>query len=55
MLPPDDVRKRLHELIDMIPDEQIGLVWMALQGMISPVDDDDYDEDEIDDPDIDRV
>jgi hypothetical protein len=56
MMSPEEARQRLHELIDMIPDEQISLVWMAFQGMIVTTDEEeDESEDDGDILDIDRV
>lgn len=48
MIDPADARARLHELIDMMPDEQVALVWMTFQSMFNEEygDADDLDEDE---------
>ena len=48
MIDPVDARARLHELIDMMPDEQVALVWMTFQSMFNEEygDADDLDEDE---------
>ncbi|HVO43230.1 MAG TPA: hypothetical protein VMT34_11435 [Aggregatilineales bacterium] len=41
MISPDEARKRLHVMIDLIPDEQVSLVWMTFQGMMDADDEDD--------------
>ena len=48
MIDPGDARARLHELIDLMPDEQVALVWMTFQSMFNDEygDSDDLDEDE---------
>ena len=48
MIDPGDARARLHQLIDLMPDEQVALVWMTFQSMFNEEygDDDDLDEDE---------
>lgn len=48
MLSPDDARARIHELIDQIPDEQIGMLWMTFQSMLGStanIDDEDHEDD----------
>ncbi len=44
MISPDDARARIHEMIDQIPDEQIGMLWMTFQSMMSTTDDTEYDD-----------
>ena len=48
MIDPVDARARLHKLIDLMPDEQVALVWMTFRGMFNDEygDNDDLDEDE---------
>ncbi len=48
MIDPSDARARLHELIDLMPDEQVALVWMTFQSMFNDEygDADDLTEDE---------
>lgn len=49
MINPDDARVRLHELIDSMPDDQVALVWLTFQSMVSGEEDDaDYEDDELD-------
>ena len=59
VLSPDEARRRLHSLIDMLPDEQISLVWMAFQGMfgseLDDMDTDDDDDNYVEELDIDRM
>ncbi len=43
MLTPDESRARIHELIDQIPDEQIGMLWMTFQSMLGVSDEDEDD------------
>ena len=40
MIDPQEARDQLHRLIDMMPDEQVALAWVALQTMFN----DDYPE-----------